>query len=72
MADLLKNTTKQTIETPGGFVIEPGKRVTVPAWVLAHPYTQNRLRNGRLEIVVNAKGGKKKRDEAPAEAPPEE
>lgn len=63
MADLVKNNTKQPIELPGGFKIAPGDKVTVPAHVVLHPYTQSRLRNGRLEIIVAAKASKPKKAE---------
>ena len=71
MADLIKNKTRQTIEIPGGFKIAPGGKMTIPAHAVLHPYTQSRLRNGRLEIVVEAKATKAKKAEPEAPAEPD-
>lgn len=58
MATLVKNTTRQVLNLPGGFSIKPGEQITIPLHVLAHPYTESRIRTGRLEIVVEAKATK--------------
>ena len=61
MADLVRNNTDAQINLPGGFSIGAGEQKTLPLYVVDHPYTQSRLRNKRLEVVVEAKRTRKKK-----------
>ena len=72
----LANITKdETIDLGGGFIVEAGRTIVVPAILTDQPHVAARIRNEHLEVIVDTdpkKPAKKKKDAPEDLLPPDD